>query len=109
MDYSLIFGLGVSFLFGFMRWRFPAVPKPIATFGIVVGIGLLFWGAFPYYDLRWVAAFILILAIGAAVLDSLLARGRKPGAASARKVDQSVTSHAQSGGITARNVNSSDV
>lgn len=85
------------------------MPKPIATFGSLVGIGLVVWAAFPLYDVRWAVALIAIFAVVAAFLDYLLARHGKPLAASTQKVDQSVTSQGQSGGITARNVNITDV
>lgn len=109
MDSRLLFGLGVSCIFGLLRWRFPAVPKPLATFGAVVGIGLLVWAAFPAFDWRWAVALIAIFAAVAALLDALLIP-MKPDAASAstETVDQSVTSHGQSGGITARSIDTRD-
>jgi hypothetical protein len=109
MDSRFLFALCVIFVVTFVRWRVPALPRPIATFGSVLGIGLLVRAAFPSYDWRWVAAFIQILVIVATALGWVLARGVKPVAACTQKVDQSVTSQGQSGGITARNVNISDV
>lgn len=48
MDQRLIFGLGVSALFGFGRWLLPAVPKPIAASGVAAGIGLVLWAVMPF-------------------------------------------------------------
>lgn len=108
MDPRSLLGLGVSLVFAFLRWRFPSVPKPLATFGAVIGVGLLIWSALPNFDWRWAAILIGVAASVAAVLDATLSR--KPFVPSAPKgnVDQSVTSYNQSGGITARNVNTTD-
>ena len=76
MDARLIFALGVSATFAFVRWRIPTMPKFVATFGIFVGIGLLVWAALPW--LAWPAAVgsITLFAVGAAVLDLRFANTR---------------------------------
>ncbi|HEY9092050.1 hypothetical protein [Parasphingorhabdus sp.] len=106
MDSRLLLGLGVSFVFGFVRWRFPAVPKHFATFGSVLGMGLLVWAAFPAFDWRWAVVLITVAAVTAALLDAMLVSTTKTAdpPTTAPTIDQQVTSQAQSGGITARNV-----
>lgn len=44
----LFLGLSVSFIFGFARYRFPTVPKWLASSGLAVGIGLLLWSFMPF-------------------------------------------------------------
>lgn len=41
MDMRLAFGLGISALFAFLRYRFPVMPKSISNIGIVAGILLI--------------------------------------------------------------------
>ena len=47
MDQRLVFGLGVSIIFGFARWRFPTVHRFFAIAGIAVGVGLVVWSIMP--------------------------------------------------------------
>lgn len=44
----LLLGLGASFVFGFARYRWPIVPKWLASGGFAIGIGLLLWAAMPF-------------------------------------------------------------
>lgn len=106
MDSRLLFGLGVSCVFGFVRWRFPALPKPLATFGCMIGIGLIAWSSMPTIDWRWAAGLIASASVIAAILDALISSSNKTSSTPASSVtfDQRVTSHAQTGGITARNI-----
>ena len=39
-----VFGIGLSVIFGFARWRYPAVPHKIADGGLLAGIVLLVLG-----------------------------------------------------------------
>jgi hypothetical protein len=58
-----LIGLGLSVIFGFARWRFPAVPTKIANAGIIGGIILLFLGILmPNYQLS--PAAILLFLVG---------------------------------------------
>ena len=43
MDARLLFGIAIGIVSLCLRWRFPAVPKPIATFGIIAGVGVAVW------------------------------------------------------------------
>lgn len=43
----LFLGLSVSFIFGFARYRFPTVPKWLASSGLAIGLGLLLWAIMP--------------------------------------------------------------
>lgn len=72
MESRIIFGLGVSFVFGFARWIWPTMPKPLAAFGFATGFGLLAWAAFPLFDRFWAAALIVLFAILAAVITALV-------------------------------------
>jgi hypothetical protein len=117
---SITFGLAISGLgLGarslFLRWRFPAVPKQLATAGIVISLGLIAWAFFPKWELLYVGPAVLVAAVAIAGLDWLLTRNKPqeapaghPAPAPSPATDQRVTSFGQSGGITAHTVRTSD-
>jgi hypothetical protein len=45
MDIRLVFGVGISMLFAFLRYRFPVMPRYISNIGILVGVALIAWAA----------------------------------------------------------------
>jgi len=47
MDTAILYGLGVSIVFSFARWRFPALPKWLASAGIAFGVGLIIVAIIP--------------------------------------------------------------
>lgn len=70
MDSQLIFGLAVSMISLSVRWRFPAVPPPLATFGIITGLGFALW-TFTAAPLALTGGWIISAALFAAIVDSL--------------------------------------
>jgi hypothetical protein len=79
VDSTLLFGLGVSLVSLFVRWRFPAMPKPIATAGVIIGLGLIV-GSFSRPTAQPVVAGITVaLALLAAAIEMLVDR-KKPAA-----------------------------
>jgi hypothetical protein len=80
MDQRLIFGLGVSVIFGFARWRFPSVGKPFASSGMALGLGLLLWSAMPSISLGPAVLAIagLMAVAGAVEWQSNLNKKRAP-------------------------------
>lgn len=106
MDSPLILGIGISVVSSFARWRFPAVPKPLAAAGLAVGIGLIALSQIPQVRPLYAGLAILGLALLAAIADWALSPERPKASIPAISGvhDQRVTSHGQTGGITARNV-----
>lgn len=82
MDKKIVWGLGLTIISVFIRYALPTMPSWVAWIGVGVGVGLIMWSA-----VAWVA-------------------GPDKGAAIAP--GDTVTSHKQSGGITAHTVNVGD-
>lgn len=74
MDERLIFGLGVAAVSLFLRWRFPAVPKPLATAGVVLGLGLIVWSQFLSIEPIYPMVGIPGAALAVAGVDWLIGR-----------------------------------
>ena len=51
MDQRLVFGLGVSIILGFARWRYPTVHRFFASAGIAIGLSLVIWSMMPFIRL----------------------------------------------------------
>jgi hypothetical protein len=63
MGGETLIGLGLSVVFGFARWRFPAVPHKIADAGLISGIVLIILGvAMPNVTLTMPV--ILLFVVG---------------------------------------------
>jgi hypothetical protein len=81
MDTAILYGLGVSFVSSFVRWRFPALPKWLASGGIAFGIGLIIVALIP--NTRPLAAIIGVaglVAFAVAFELQLAWQPQKPGA-----------------------------
>jgi hypothetical protein len=63
MGGEFLIGIGLSVVFGFARWRFPAVPHKIADAGLIAGIALIIFGvAMP--NLTLTMPVILLFVVG---------------------------------------------
>lgn len=91
MDWTgLIFGVAVSIISLSVRWRFPAVPKAVATFGIAVGLGVASW-AFTAVPAGLAASLIINLGFAVAIADYRL--GSAPSGMPSPAVDNAERDH----------------
>jgi hypothetical protein len=49
MDVRLVFGVGLSITFAFLRYRFPVMPRYISNIGILVGVASIGWTAMLWW------------------------------------------------------------
>ena len=73
----LIFGVGIGIISLFLRWRWPSVPKALASFGIIVGVGVTVW-ALSGISATTLVPWVLCLALFAALAEVLLNRRSMP-------------------------------
>ena len=105
MDARILFGIGMGVVSLCLRWRFPVVPQALATFGAAIGVGLIAWALVDTVPLVHAASGIVAFALLSALLDWVLSRKPARVLNTGATIDQSITSHNQSGGITAGIVN----
>jgi hypothetical protein len=74
MENHLLFGVGLSVVSSFVRWRFPTVPRPLATGGMAIGLGLIAWSRIPWLLPLYAALGIGGFALALAGIDWLLHR-----------------------------------
>lgn len=54
MDQEVVIGTGLTLIFAFARWRFPAVPNRISEAGLLAGISIIVGGIImPQLNLGW--------------------------------------------------------
>lgn len=70
MEQRLIFGVFIALAFTAIRWRWPAVPKPFATFCLVTGVGLAIWSQ-SQVPVGLALSLIANAAFSAATLDNV--------------------------------------
>lgn len=78
IDPRLLSGLALTVASTFIRWRFPAVPKPVATFGLLIGLGLFAWSFFLHLPALPFLIGIPAVAFAAGAVDWFIEKRRTP-------------------------------